>query len=93
MNLAIDNFKKLVETKSGDAKPYLNEQEDKRSDINNLEKCSTIKNWEKAIGGKVVKHEVKGGKGMKALQYAAGAANTSTTLYVEVNGKPFCKVK
>ena len=26
MNLAIDNFKKLVETKSGDAKPYLNEQ-------------------------------------------------------------------
>jgi len=27
MNLAIDNFKKLVETKSGDAKPYLNEQD------------------------------------------------------------------
>ena len=26
MNLAIDNFNKLVETKSGDAKPYLNEQ-------------------------------------------------------------------
>jgi len=26
MNLVIDNFKKLAETKSGDAKPYLNEQ-------------------------------------------------------------------
>jgi len=26
MNLAIDNFKKLVETKSGDAKPFLSEQ-------------------------------------------------------------------
>lgn len=26
MNLAIDNFKKLVETKLGDAKPYLNEE-------------------------------------------------------------------
>ncbi len=26
MNLAIDNFKKLVETKSGDVKPYLSEQ-------------------------------------------------------------------
>ena len=102
MNLAIDNFKKLVETKSGDAKPYLNEQdtdaEEKqtrpfRSDINNLEKCSTIKDWEKAVGGKVVKHEVKGGKGMEALQYAAKSTNTATTLYVEVNGKPFCKVK
>ena len=27
MNISIDNFKKLVETKSGDAKPYLNEQD------------------------------------------------------------------
>ena len=25
MNLAIDNFKKLVETKSGDAKPFISE--------------------------------------------------------------------
>ena len=28
MNLAIDNFKKLVETKSGEAKPFLSEQEE-----------------------------------------------------------------
>lgn len=27
MNLSIDNFKTLVETKSGDAKPYLSEQD------------------------------------------------------------------
>ena len=27
MKIAIDNFKKLVETKSGDVKPYLNEQQ------------------------------------------------------------------
>jgi len=26
MNISIDNFKKLVETKSGDAKPFLSEQ-------------------------------------------------------------------
>jgi hypothetical protein len=28
MNLSIDNFKKLVETKLGDAKPYLNESQE-----------------------------------------------------------------
>jgi len=37
MNLAIDNFKKLIETKSGDVKPYLLEQEETKMDRNSPE--------------------------------------------------------
>ena len=37
MNLSIDNFKKLVETKLGDAKPFINESsEEERSQINKM---------------------------------------------------------
>lgn len=62
-----------------------------RSKINTLPNCSK-KNSEDLIGGVVRKHEVTDSR-LKAFQAAANSMNTGTTLYLEVNRKPFCKLR
>lgn len=63
-----------------------------RAEINNLPKCSELKNVDKIIGGVVKKHMV-GDSRLQAFQAAANSANIGTSVYVEVNKKPFCKIK
>ena len=66
MNLAIDNFKKLVETKLGDAKPYLNESKETCEQCGGMmvegecvEQCGSMKEEElgESLGLKVKKSE------------------------------------
>jgi len=59
----------------------------KRSKINNLPKCSKIKDAEELIGA-VVKQPI-----MSKFQYAAIEAGTGTELYLEVKNEPFCKLR
>ena len=63
-----------------------------RSQMNDLTDCSRIKNVDSLVGGIVRKYEVADSR-MKALQAAANSINTGTTLYLEINRKPFCKLR
>ena len=63
-----------------------------RSKINELPKCSELKNIDEIIGGKVMKHKVSDSR-LQAFQAAANSANIGTSVYVFAKNKPFCKIK
>lgn len=63
-----------------------------RSQMNSLTECSRVKNPDSLVGGIVRKYEVADSR-LKAFQAAANSMNTGTSLYLEVNRKPFCKLR
>jgi len=64
-----------------------------RSEMNRLPKCYR-KDSKELIGGVIKDHMVFiTDPKMKAFQVAANKAGTGTELYLEVKGKPFCKIR